>query len=585
LFIAIVSATVQSTDDYNKKTTKELIKEIAETEAQRIQLKAQSKLAQDALRKETNQMTKEHKERMNKIAKESSKILKGQELRESLKDAKLAEIKANGTYIEVKEQANALKKMTSEELAKLEYQRKINLRDRIDAERRRRQINKLKMELNQKQKKLEEEYNKKHEKEERAFTVMREKLWRQLDNDRRARKEASLQNEINLRKLQDLELEKFKAQLEMERKMKRLTIAETQKQLLGLRKAEEVKREIVREGLKYKKLLEEKRMKEAEAKAKMIEDLKDKAVQLMLEKENLIRIRNTEAKQLGNEVATVKREIDENARMTQNAIKARRERNATVRKAKIIAERNKMRFRKIRAMRIILARKLVAEQALYKKKVEEAKKMRELDIKARKIVKTLSKVASSYDKKSIDVLKKIKAEKKALLIRKLLQEKAEEINAKRKLINSFKLKIHKLEEAELKEQMKLSGVARDVLNQKTLARIIKMKLLRENKRRRRIATLKRRLDKMFMERRDMLLKKRCLRFRKTADMKQREEARKRKIARIICGNTLRHHKVHPKKCFDFVHGRYHHLIQQHHRFGCPFTKKYGVISCDKIELP
>jgi len=310
LFIAIVSATVQSTDDYNKKTTKELIKEIAETEAQRIQLKAQSKLAQDALRKETNQMTKEHKERMNKIAKESSKILKGQELRESLKDAKLAEIKANGTYIEVKEQANALKKMTSEELAKLEYQRKINLRDRIDAERRRRQINKLKMELNNKQKRLEEEYNKKHEKEERAFTVMREKLWRQLDNDRRARKEASLQNEINLRKLQDLELEKFKAQLEMERKMKRLTIAETQKQLLGLRKAEEVKREIVREGLKYKKLLEEKRMKEAEAKAKMIEDLKDKAVQLMLEKENLIRIRNTEAKQLGNEVATVKREID-----------------------------------------------------------------------------------------------------------------------------------------------------------------------------------------------------------------------------------------------------------------------------------
>jgi hypothetical protein len=374
----------------------------------------------------------------------------------------------------------------------------------------------------------------------------------------------------------------------MERKMKRLTIAETQRQLINIRRAEEIKRQIVREGLKYKKLLEQQKMKKAEEKAKMIEDLKDKALDLMLEKENIKRVRKAEAKEMAIDVAYMNKEIAQNAELTKKSIKSRRERNAAVRRAKIIAERNRLRYQKIKALKYILAKKLAAEQALFKKRYDEAKKIQELDHKARGLVKRLSVIASSFDKKSIDVLKKIKAEKKAILIRKLLQEKAEEINAKRVLINNYKLRIHKLEEEELKHNMQLSGVASDVLIQKTLARIARMRAIRENRRRKRITLLHRKLNRAFLDRRNMLWKERCLRFRKVGNMKLQEaEARKRKIALLICPKSEFKELPKPQhqKCYDFIHNRFHRLVRQNHKYGCPFARKFGMRSCDKIELP
>jgi len=248
LFIALVSAApnTPATNDINKKTVSELMKEIAETEAKRIQLKAQTQLAHQALERETTQMAKEHKVRMNKIAKQAKKIYETNRLRESARDAKIAEIKANNTFIDAAAQAKALKNFTQDSLADIEYQRKIHLRNRIDDERRKQQIHKLKRELNAKQRKIEEQYKKQYEKEEQAFKKVRESMWRKLDNDRKLRKDALLAKELNLRKMKALELEKFKEQVEMERRMKSLTIAETQKQLFNLRKAEQIKREIVR---------------------------------------------------------------------------------------------------------------------------------------------------------------------------------------------------------------------------------------------------------------------------------------------------------------------------------------------------
>jgi len=584
LFIALVSAApnTPATNDINKKTVSELMKEIAETEAKRIQLKAQTQLAHQALERETTQMAKEHKVRMNKIAKQAKKIYETNRLRESARDAKIAEIKANNTFIDAAAQAKALKNFIQDSLADIEYQRKIHLRNRIDDERRKQQIHKLKRELNAKQRKIEEQYKKQYEKEEQAFKKVRESMWRKLDNDRKLRKDALLAKELNLRKMKALELEKFKEQVEMERRMKSLTIAETQKQLFNLRKAEQIKREIVREGLKYKKLLEEQKMKKAEAKAKLIEDLKDQALRLMLEKENLMRMRKAEERELAGEVANVDKEIKQTEQITKKHINSMVKRGKAIRRAKIIAERNRMKFLKTRALRIILAKKIATEQSLFKKKLEELKKIQQLDVKARETVKNLSKIASAFDQQSVATMKQIKAEKKAIMVRKLLEEKAEEINTKRMLINDFKLKLHKLEEAELKKQMQLSGVARDVLKQKSLARILKMRIMRANRRRRRVADLKKKLDRMFLEKKSMLMKKRCINFRKTYELKQREEARRKKIACILRGKRLQNK---PQKCFDMFSGRYHSLIHKPNPLGCPFARRYGVKSCDNIELP
>jgi len=323
-------------------------------------------------------------------------------------------------------------------------------------------------------------------------------------------------------------------------------------------------------------------MKKAEAKAKLIEDLKDQALKLMLEKENLMRMRKAEERELAGEVANVKKEIKQTERIAKQQIHSMIKRSKAIRKAKIIAERNRMKYLKIRAFRIYLAKKIATEQSLFKKKIEELKKIKQLDAKARKTVQNLSKIASAFDKQSVATMKQIKAEKKAIMVRKLLEEKAEEINTKRMLINDFKLKLHKLEEAELKKQMELSGVARDVLKQKSLARILKMRIVRANRRRRRVADLKKKLDRMFLEKKSMLMKKRCINFRKTYELKQREEARRKKIACILRGKRLQNK---PQKCFDMFSGRYHSLIHKPNPLGCPFARRYGVKSCDNIELP
>jgi len=599
LFISLVSAATNSTVtkcpvakkavkknvvnfSIKNKSINELMKEIADTEAKRLQLKAQTNLAQTALERETAQMAKEHKVRMKKIAQQTRKVIAKNRLRQNVRDARIAQIRALHSWMTTKNQAKALKNLTKESLAGIEYRRKINIRNRIDEERRRQQLHKLKQELHAKQRKLELKYRKQHEKEERAFRKVRQSLWNKLDNDRKYRKDALLHKEMNIRKLHALEFERYKAQIEMERRMKRLTIAETQRQLFNLRRAEQIKREIVREGLKYKKLIEEQKMKKAEAKAKLIEDLKDQALKLMLEKENLMRVRKAEEKELATEVANVKKEIAHNRKIAKRQICSMIRRSKAIRKAKLIAERNRMRFLKIRSFRLDLAKKIASEESLFKRKLEELKKIKQLDAKARKTVKKLSELASTFDKKSVCALKQIRAEKKAIIVRKMLVEKAEEINTKRMMINDFKLKLHKLEEAELKKQMDLSGVTRDILKQKTLARILKMKIVRENRRRRRIANLKKKLDRMYLERRSMLMKKRCIHFRKTVELKKREEERRKKIACLLRGKRQQQNN---KKCFDMFHGKYHRLIHKPKPLGCPFAKIYGVKSCDNIELP
>jgi len=453
LFIFIASVNADKVDDFNKKTTKELIKEIAETEAKRIQLKAQTNLETSNLQKQTALMARKHKMNMKDIANETKNYVYNHRLRQLARDTKLATIRANDTNIDVIEHNNRLKKYNAEQMARIEYQRRINIRNRIDDERRRTILKNFKRKLNERQKKQEIEYKKNRDKEERRFRVIRENMWRKLDSDKRKRKDAQLKREIEMRKKQALEFQKFREEVEMERKMKTLTLAETQRQLMNMRRAEEIKGQIIREGLKYKKLLEERRMKQAEAKAKMIEDLKDKALDLILERANIMRVRRAEAREMALDILNMKKEINQNAELTKKAIRSRRERRAAIRQAKIIAERNRLRFAKIRALKNILTKKLQAEEIIYRKKYAEAKKIQDLDFKARDLVKRLSYLAKVFDRKSIDILKKIKAQKKAIIIRKLLQEKAEEINAKRVLINNFKLKIHKLEEEELKHNM------------------------------------------------------------------------------------------------------------------------------------
>jgi len=44
----------------------------------------------------------------------------------------------------------------------------------------------------------------------------------------------------------------------------------------------------------------------------------------------------------------------------------------------------------------------------------------------------------------------------------------------------------------------------------------------KNKRRKRVAELKRKLDQMFLEKKSMLLKKRCIKFRKTFELKKQQ---------------------------------------------------------------
>ncbi|EKE43036.1 hypothetical protein ENUP19_0041G0012 [Entamoeba nuttalli] len=577
---------VVEVDPLNTNETQKLIKELADAEVTRNTLKEQTKKAQKALLKQTEELAKEHKIRMKKIKEQSQDFEKREHLREQVEEAKLALLHANGSFVETKNDVAALKNYTEEEMKQIEYQRKIQLRDKIDAERRRVQIEKLKNALNKKQQEMEKKIKAQHEKEDKAFKIAHQRLLEKFDKERKIRKDALMKKEMELRKMRALEFEKFRTEVEMERKMKRLTIEETQKQLLNLRKAEEIKREIVREGIRYKKLLEQQKMKKAEEKAKMIEDLKDKAVNLMLQKEDLNRKRKIEATELMNEVANAKKEIETNIKITKKGIQSRRERKAAIRTATIRSERTKMRYLKIKALKDILSKKLAAEERIYKKKLEEQKKIKALECKARGLVKRLSNIAKEYNKRSIEVIKKVKAEKKALLIRKMLLEKADEINEKRSLINQFKLKIRQLEEQELKHQMQLSGVEKDILNQRTLAKIIRMKTMRERMRRKRILALKKNLRKMYLERRDMLWKKRCIRFRKTANMKQNEELRKRKIARIICGKKY-WKKQAPKKCYDFIGGKYHDLIHKPGKniFRCPFEKYHGITKCDSIELP
>ncbi|ELP95257.1 coiled-coil domain containing protein, putative [Entamoeba invadens IP1] len=565
--------------------TASLIKEIADAEIESEKIKKQKRLAEIALNKATETLAKNHKASITQIEKMSERLETKARLAGKLSSAKIKNVLANASLAEMVNQLTADKNATAQDMELIEYNRKIALRDKIDEIKRKKAIAELKKSLAEKRRKVEADTIKQQIEEEKALKKARLELVQKFDKERKERKDSLVNKEVEMRKLQQLELEKFNKELEVERKMKFLTIESTQRELFNMRKAEEIKREIVKQGIQYNKLLQEENLKKAEQKARMIEDLKDKAVTLMLQKEDFMRKRKIESAELKSEVMTAKREVAEAEKLAKKAIRSRRIRRVALRNAQIKARRTQIRYLKIKALKDVLSKKLLAEQTIYKKKLDEQTKIKALDCKARDLLKRLKTVAKVYDEKSAETLKKIRAEKKALLIRKMLQEKADEINEKRTLINSFKLKIHKLEEEEMQKQMQLSGVEKDILNQKTLAKIMVMKRIRERSRQKRINELKAKLNKMFLTKRELLWKKRCIRFRKVANKKMDEEARKRKIARIICGKKVNRNKL--TKCYDFIHNKYHNMIHKPGKpgFSCPFAGKYGITKCQPIELP
>ncbi|KAL7721124.1 Coiled-coil domain containing protein [Entamoeba marina] len=389
----------------------------------------------------------------------------------------------------------------------------------------------------------------------------------------------NLDKEIEFRKLKALELQKFRNKLENERRIQRLTIEETHQQLMKMRKEEMLKQQIIREGLRYKTLMEQKKIRKAEETAQMIESLKDAALKLSLKRENLKRKQKTEAAQLLSEVENTKREIETEKMVHRASIKSQKARGAALRHARLVTGRNKIKYLKIKAMKDILSAKLKAEEAIYKRKLEEHKKIKKLECDARKNIKKLRQEAIGLDKQSAEMLKKDP---------KLLHEKADEINVKRNLINSYRLKIHALEESEIKQHQRLSAIEHDTFNNRALTRLTKEAHLRKIARMRRVREFQRKLERVYEDRKKYLFKKRCVRFRKAFDKKiqaQQEERRKRKIAQIICGGKFVKKTQH-RKCYDFIGGKYHKLVRSHgHHYGCPFEKRHGITKCQTLELP
>lgn len=574
-----------------KEEEAKLLKQIAETINERNKIDNQTQLAEDALMKKTQELIDDHVKKMNTIYTAENDFNKAEDLRKQLYRSQLSLIdkKENKKDILLRRQLNYnatqryLKHLEEEKKTKLELEKEKKTRDYL--------ISRTKEMLRQQEKEFDDKMEAKRRNEEAAYLQLRERQKKQYIEERKKFIRDSAKREIHIRLMQQLERQKYKEQLELERKMKRLTLEETRKQMMQMRNDELKKQQAVREGIAITRMKAEEQLRNEAEKSKLLEKLKDAAMNISIQREELLKKRNIEAIQLMNEVQNAKKEIREEAKLRRNAIKFNEERRAALRTAGMRSEMNRIRLQKIRALKVILAKKLAVEQQLYKKKVAEQMRIRKLECNSKEMIKRLNHIALGYDKMSKEMWKKIREQKKQLIIRQLLQEKAEEINQKKLAISRYKLRISKLEAEEMKRMNQLNAIESSVNSKTFLSHMRKHAAIRKLHRLQRINKLQRQLRKMYEDRKRYLFAKRCVKFRKSYDLKKRaefEQRRNKKIADMILGRIRGKHTI---KCYDHINHHFHTLIKDenyryHYKphFKCPFGPRH-IKRCIPIELP
>ena len=361
--------------------------------------------------------------------------------------------------------------------------------------------------------------------------------------------------------------------------------------MMKMRNDELKKQQAIREGLAITRMKAKEQLQHEADKAKLMERLKDAAMNISIQREELMKKRKVEAAQLMSEVQNARKEIREEAKLRRSAIRFNTERRAALRTAGMRSEMNRIKLEKIRALKVILAKKLAVEQQLYKKKVAEQMRIRKLECKSKEMIKRLDHIAVGYDKMSKEMWKKIREQKKQLIIRQLLQEKAEEINQKKLAVAKYKLRLSKLEAEEMKRMNQLNAIESSVNSKTFLSHMRKHAAIRKLHRLQRINKLEEKLRKMYEDRKRYLFARRCLKFRKSYELKKKaelEQRRNKKIADMILGRINGKHTI---KCYDHINHHFHTLIKgkdyRYHpkpHFRCPFGPGH-IKRCIPIELP